>query len=158
MPFQACLLPVFEPFEFLTGTHEELHLHLFELAHAEDKLTGHNLVAESLANLCDAERYAHTSGFLNIEIVYKYALCCLRTEVYGHGTVGGRAHLSAEHEVELTYLGPVLGAGNRVDNLFVDDNLAECVEVVVVHGLGEAFVECVALGLVLKNAWIGLTE
>ena len=85
-------------------------------------------------------------------------LCCLRTEVYGHGTVGGRAHLGAEHEAELTYLGPVLGAGNRVDNLFVDDNLAECVEVVVVHGLCEALVECVALGLVLKNAWIGLTE
>ena len=74
VPFQTCLLPVFEPFEFLTGTHEELHLHLFELAHAENKLTGHNLVAESLANLCDAERYAHTSGFLNIEIVlHKYA-------------------------------------------------------------------------------------
>ena len=38
------------------GRHEELHLHLLELARAEDEVAGGDLVAEGLADLGDAER------------------------------------------------------------------------------------------------------
>ena len=38
------------------GFDEELHLHLLELARAEDEVPGRDLVAERLADLRDAER------------------------------------------------------------------------------------------------------
>ena len=40
VPLQAGLLPLGEPLQLRAGTHEELHLHLLELPHAEDELTG----------------------------------------------------------------------------------------------------------------------
>ena len=40
----------------LGGRHEELDLHLLELARAEDEVAGRDLVAERLADLRDAER------------------------------------------------------------------------------------------------------
>ncbi len=110
VPLQAPLFPVFKPFEFLARTHEELHLHLLELAHAEDELACHDLVAERFAYLGYAEGEAHTAGLLHVEVVDKYALCGLGAEIYCHGAVGRRSHLGAEHEVELAYFRPVLGA------------------------------------------------
>ena len=56
VPFHAGLAPMVEPFELLARAHEKLHLHLFELAHAENELPGNDLVAESLADLRDTER------------------------------------------------------------------------------------------------------
>ncbi len=44
-----------EPSPGLGGGHEELHLHLLELARAEDEVAGGDLVAEALADLGDAE-------------------------------------------------------------------------------------------------------
>ena len=69
MPLHAGLFPLGEPVELRTGLDEELHLHLLELAHAEDELPGHDLVAESLADLRDAERNLHAAGLLDIEVV-----------------------------------------------------------------------------------------
>ena len=45
-----------EPLLRLGGRHEELHLHLLELAGAEDEVAGRDLVAERLADLGDPER------------------------------------------------------------------------------------------------------
>ncbi len=110
VPAKTELLPVVEPFHLCAGAHEELHLHLFELTHAEDELTGHNLVAERLADLGDTKGDAHTAGLLHVEVVDKDTLSCFRTEINSHRSVSGRAHLGLEHEVELTHLGPVLSA------------------------------------------------
>ena len=110
MPAEAELLPVVEPFHLCAGAYEELHLHLFELTHAEYELTGHDLIAERLADLSDTERNAHTAGFLHVEVVDENALCGFGTEINSHRSVSGRAHLGLEHEVELTHLGPVLSA------------------------------------------------
>jgi hypothetical protein len=65
-------MPYGAPFHLLyqlhlgAGAHKELHFHLFELPHAEDKLTGHDLVSERLADLGYAERNLLAVRLLNI--------------------------------------------------------------------------------------------
>ena len=88
VPTKTCLFPVFEPFEFFTRANKELHFHLFELAHAEDELTGYDFVTESLAYLCDTERNAHAAGFLNVEVVDEDSLRRFGAKVNRHRTVG----------------------------------------------------------------------
>ena len=48
--------PVLVPLLVGAGLDEELHLHLLELAGAEDEVARRDLVAERLADLADAER------------------------------------------------------------------------------------------------------
>ena len=158
VPFEAPFLPLAEPCELLARAHEELHFHLLEFAHAEDELACHDFVAECLAYLRYAEGNAHAAGLLHVEVVHEYALSRFGTQVHRHRAVGGRAHLGFEHEVELAYLCPVLGAGYGADYFFVDYNLAEFFEVVVVHSLREAFVQGVALGLKFEHASVGGAE
>ena len=110
VPFQAGLLPFLEPFKLIAWTHEELHFHLLELTHTEDELTRNDFVTESLANLCDTKRNAHTSCFLNVKEVHEDALSRFRTQIDAHRTVGSASHLCREHQVELTHLSPVLCA------------------------------------------------
>ncbi len=71
-------------------------------------MTGHDFVTERLAYLCDAERNAHTAGFLHVEVVDEYTLCGFGTQIDGHCSVGGGTHFGAEHKIELAYVGPVL--------------------------------------------------
>ena len=158
VPLQAALFPHLKPLELLTGTNKELHLHLLKFTHAEHKLASHNLVAECLANLSDTERQTHATGLLNIEEVHKDALSGLGTQIHVHGVVAAAAHLGLEHEVKLAHVGPVAGAADGVDNLIVEDDLLELLEVVVVHSLLKTAVQLVPLGLVGKNAWVGLAE
>ena len=110
VPLHAGLFPLGEPVELRAGLDEELHLHLLELAHAENELPGHNFVTESLANLGDTERNLHAAGLLDIQIVDKNTLSGLRTQVDEVGAVGRGTHGGGEHKVELTYVGPVAGA------------------------------------------------
>ena len=109
VPLQTGLFPLGEPLKLGTWTHEELHLHLLKLPHAEDELTGHYLVAEGLAYLGYSERNLHTACLLDIEEVDEYTLCCLGTQVDDTVLAGYIAELGGEHQVELTHLGPVLG-------------------------------------------------
>ena len=92
MPFQTNLLPFLEPFKLIAWTHEELHFHLLELAHAEDELAGYDFVTESLTNLGDTERNLHATGFLYIQVIYEDTLCRFRAQVYLHGTIGSGTH------------------------------------------------------------------
>ncbi len=158
VPFQAGLLPFLEPFKFRSGTHEELHFHLLELTHTENKLTRHNLVAESLADLGDTEGDAHAAGFLHVEVVDKYTLCRFGTEIYIHRTVSSRTHLGFEHKVELAHISPVLGAADGIHDFLVDDNLTQLVEIVIIHRIGETLVKGVAFRFMLHHAGIGLAE
>ena len=107
VPCHTGLLPCLPPLHLLAGAHEELHLHLLELAHAEDELTGDDLVAERLADLRDTERQFHASGFLHVQEIHEDALRRFGTEVDRIGALGRGAHLGREHQVELTHLGPV---------------------------------------------------
>src|SRR6185503_17626269 len=56
VPVPALLQPVLVPLLVGAGLDEELHLHLLELAGAEDEVARCDLVAERLAGLRDAER------------------------------------------------------------------------------------------------------
>ena len=53
VPFQAGFLPLLKPFQLGARLNEELHFHLFELAHAEDELACHDFITERLAYLGD---------------------------------------------------------------------------------------------------------
>ena len=56
IPIPARLQPVLVPFLVGAWLDEELHLHLLELARAEDEVARGDLVTERLADLADAER------------------------------------------------------------------------------------------------------
>src|SRR5882724_8029146 len=104
MPVHTPSLPFLIPFIFSSGTDEELHFHLFELAHAEDELPGHDLVAEGLADLGDAKGDLHAARFLDIQKVDEDTLGRLGTQVDLAGLFGDAAQLGREHEVELAYI------------------------------------------------------
>ena len=158
VPFQTELFPVTEPIHFRAGLDEELHFHLLELTHTEDELTRYNLVTESLAYLCDAERQFHASGLLHVQVVDKNTLCRLRTKVDTHGTIGGGTHLGGEHQVELAHIGPVACAADGANNFFVKDDLLQFVQVHLVHGVTIALMQSVEMCLVLQYAGVGGAE
>ncbi len=158
VPFEAFLFPVAEPLHFGAGTDEELHFHLLELAHAEDELTGDDLVAEGFANLGNAEGNLHAARFLDVEEVDEDALGGFGTEVEGVAVVDDGAHLGGKHEVELTHIGPVAGAADGADNAEVEDELLETGEVVGVHELGILGTDFVNLFLMFKHTGVGGDE
>ena len=85
----------------LAGRHEELELHLLELAGAEDEVVGRDLVAEALADLGDAERRLLARGLQHVGEVGEHALRRLGAQVgLGAGALD-RARLGLEHQVEL---------------------------------------------------------
>ena len=88
MPAHAGLLPFLEPVKFTAGAYEELHFHLLEFTHPEDKLTCHDFVTESFTDLGDTERNLHTSGFLDVQEVHENTLSCFGAQVYLAGTFG----------------------------------------------------------------------
>ena len=154
VPLQTCFFPLAEPFEFFAGTNKKLHLHLFELTHTENKLTCNNLVAESLTYLCDTKRNAHTSGFLHIQEVNKNTLCCFRTQINRHRTVGSTTHFCFKHEVELTNISPVLCSRNWTYDAVIQNNLLQLSQVVGFHCRFIAIVEFVTFCNMLKHARI----
>ena len=158
MPLHTGFLPLGEPVELGAGLDEELHLHLLELAHAEDELAGDDLVAESLADLGDTERYLHAAGLLDVQVVHKDALGGLGAQINGIGAFGGAAHRGAEHEVELTDVGPVAGAADGADDAAVDDDLAVLGQIVGVLGLDVAVVDLVVLGLLAQDVGVSGAE
>ena len=151
VPFHAGFLPLFEPVQLGAGLDEELHLHLLELAHAEDKLAGHNLVAEGLSDLGDTERNLHPAGLLDVQIVHKNALGGLRTQINEVGAVGRGAHGGGEHQVKLTHLGPVASTGNGAHDVAVDDNLAIFGIIVGLFGSHITVVYLVIFGLFAQH-------
>ena len=74
VPLQAGVAPVLVPLRALGGRHEELELHLLELAGAEDEVAGRDLVAEALADLGDAERRLLAAGLQHVDEVDEHAL------------------------------------------------------------------------------------
>ena len=77
----TCLFPVLKPLHLFAGSYKELHFHLLKLTHTEDKLTGHNLIAEGFPYLGNPEGELHTPCFLHIEVVNKDPLSRLRAQI-----------------------------------------------------------------------------
>ena len=91
----------------LGGRHEELHLHLLELARAEDEVAGRDLVAKALADLGDPERRL-LAGELEVVLeVEEDALGGLGPQVDGRALLLDRPDGRLEHQVEVARLGQV---------------------------------------------------
>src|SRR4029079_12809844 len=100
------LVPLFR----FGGRHEELHLHLLELARAEDEVAGGYPVAEGLADLGDPEGRLLAGEAEHVLEVDEDALRGLRPQVDLRALAGDRADMGLEHEVELARRGEVAAA------------------------------------------------
>src|SRR5262245_6177452 len=80
---------------------EELDLHLFELATAERVVARVDLVAESLADLRDAERQLHPIAVEHVLEVGEDTLSGLWSEIRLVRFITDSARVSFQHEIEL---------------------------------------------------------
>ena len=131
----------------VVGRDEELHLHLLELARAEDEVARRDLVAKRLADLRDAERRLLARELQDVLEVDEDALRGLGAQVDGRARVLHGAHRRLEHEVEVARLGEVavrslagvlgrlLGAGELADVVGAE---ALAALAAVDHRVGEA--------------------
>src|SRR5450755_2778679 len=74
IPREPSVDPVLMPLFVAARLDEELHLHLLELARAEDEVSRRDLVAETLTLLRDAERRLLARRLLHIQVVDENAL------------------------------------------------------------------------------------
>ena len=158
MPSHTSLLPRFEPLKLRAGLHEVLHLHLLELAHTENKLTGHDFVAERLADLCDTERQLHAPRLLHVQVVHEDALGGFRTQVNSGRTFGRRTDLGLEHQIELTDVGPVMRAADGAHDTLIQDDLFQFIQVARIHRITVTLVQRIAFLLMFQHAGIGFAE
>ena len=137
VPVPAVLHPVLVPFLVGARLDEELHLHLLELAGAEDEVARRDLVAEALAGLADPERRLLARGIHHVEVVDEDALGGLGAqEVLGAGVLH-RADHGAQHAVEVAGLGE-LPAGAAVGADDVGQAVLGSVAVLLLVGLDQA--------------------
>src|SRR6266404_2630685 len=101
-PFLMCLF-------VLARSHKVFHLHLLELARAENEITGRDFVAKRFADLRDAEREFAPAGVQDVEKIYEDALRGFGTKidecfgiVFCRGT-----DVRTKHQVEGTHAGPI---------------------------------------------------
>ena len=117
VPGAADFEPALEPLPILARLDEVLHLHLLELAGAEDEVPGRDLVAERLADLRDPERDLLARGAEHVLEVDVDPLRGLGPQIDDGRLVLDRPHEGLEHEVELPRLGEVARAAARAMRL-----------------------------------------
>src|SRR6202453_1456220 len=78
VPLPPGVDPILMPFLRGRRLDEELHLHLLELAGAEDEIARSDLVPEALADLPDAERWLPAGSRHHVREVHEDALRGLR--------------------------------------------------------------------------------
>src|SRR5574344_43768 len=158
VPLQTLLLPSLEPLHLCTWLNEELHLHLLKLPHPEDELASHNLIPESLSYLSNSKRNLHTPSLLNIQILNEDTLSSFRTKINLIRILTSIANLSAEHQIKLTNISPILGPGNRVNYLTIKDNLLISIKIVCILSSQITLMNLINFCLLTKHIWISLTE
>ena len=158
VPSHTRFLPLAEPFEFSAWFHEELHLHLFKFAHAEDELASYDFITESFTDLCNTERNLHATCLLHVEVVHENTLCGLRTEIDGRSTLRGRPHFGLKHEVELAHFSPVASTANGANDFLVQDDLAQFFEVAVIESHRKTLVQSSALSSDFEHTTVGSAE
>src|SRR4029453_18641990 len=114
LPLPALLYPRLVPLLVGPGLDEVLHLHLLELAGAEDEVARRDLVTERLADLRDTERRLFPRRGLDVLEVGEDALRGLRAQVVDRTLVIHRAQVGADQPVEHSRIGePALGSAAR---------------------------------------------
>src|SRR5512136_1677163 len=84
VPFHPCLFPLPEPFELSARLHKKLHFHLFKFPHAEDKLSGNDLIPEGFSYLGNAKGKLHSARLLHVQEIHKNSLSSLGTQINFH--------------------------------------------------------------------------
>ena len=100
MPLETGVHPVVEPLFVGPRLHEELELHLLELARPENEVPRRDLVPERLPDLGDSEGDLLARRRLNIQEVYVGALSRLGPQIDHGRIILHRPHKRLEHEVE----------------------------------------------------------
>src|SRR3712207_2826390 len=100
VPAGALVDPVLVPLLVGARLDEELHLHLLELAGAEDKVARRDLVAEGFALLRDPERHLHPARLEHVLEVHEDPLRCLWPEVCDVFRALDWPHVGLEHQIE----------------------------------------------------------
>src|SRR5919201_305885 len=148
IPGQALVDPVAVPAVRLRGRHEVLHLHLLELANAEQEVPRRDLVAERLAGLGDAERRPPARELEHVLEVDEDALRGLGPEEGMRCVVADRPDVRLEHQVELARVREIalLGLARVLARLAAALRILELVGAepelarpAVHEGVGEAF-------------------
>src|SRR6185436_14927544 len=116
VPLTPSREPLVEEARRVIGTAEVLHLHLLELARAEDEVPRRDLVAERLPDLRDAEREPPSRRLLDVLEVDEDALRRLGTQPRDRRGVLSRPDERLEHEVEAPRVGKLLLATVRTGN------------------------------------------
>jgi hypothetical protein len=107
VPVEPLVDPVAVPLVGLVRRNEELHFHLLELAHAEEEVTGGDLVAKRLPGLGDSERRLASRDLEDVLEVDEDSLRGLRPKEGTRALFLERADRRLEHQVELARLGQV---------------------------------------------------
>src|SRR5450432_841579 len=97
--------PVLVPLLVAARLDEELHLHLLELAGAEDEVSWCDLVAETLTLLRDAEWRLLARRLLHVEVVDEDALRSLGSQIGKPRLVFDRTEVGLQQSVEHPRLG-----------------------------------------------------
>ncbi len=97
--------PELVPHKAVFGRAEEFHLHLLELARAENEVARRDFVAEGLADLRDAERNLHARRIDDVFILKEDALRGLGAQIDLGILVLEHADMGFEHKIERARLG-----------------------------------------------------
>src|SRR5215212_4356759 len=126
VPVEALVDPVLVPLLIRAGLDEELHLHLLELARAEDEVARCDLVPKRLPDLGDPERHLHAARLQHVFEVDEDPLRRLGPQVsYVLGALDGPC-VGLEHQIEGSDRGEIPPAVNGVFDLLIGlDDLGE---------------------------------
>ena len=107
VPIQSRFFPVRIPFLLRTRLHEKLHLHLFKFTHTEYKLTSNDLISKRLSYLCNTKWQLLTRSLLHIQVIHKYTLSRLWSQVQLTFFTRYIPQLCIKHQIKLTDIRPI---------------------------------------------------
>src|SRR6056300_12294 len=154
MPVHPVLLPVVIPFHLLSRLNKELHFHLLKLLHPHDKLPRNNLISKCFTRLCDSKWQSHSTGFLDIQIVYKNPLCCFRSKINLTFPISC-THLCTIHQIELPHISPVLTPGYRASYTQVFNQFFDLMQFTRLQTFSESVVYLINFGVISLYVWVG---
>src|SRR5206468_1649463 len=160
VPLHPLLLPVLEPLHVGARLDEELHLHLLELARAEDEIPGRDLVAERLPDLRDAEWDFLTRRLLDVQEIHVDALRGPGPQVPHRRGILHRPHERLEHQIELARFAerPLHPAGGalRVGRArrALDSRIIGAKPLLAVFAIDERIDESTDVSARLPDAWM----
>ena len=94
---------------------------MLKFAHAENKLTGGDFIAEGFADLCNTEGNFFAGGALHVGKVDKDALCGFGAQVNLALGVFGHTLEGFKHQIKLANIGEIVRAAVRAGNILFFD-------------------------------------